>query len=240
MAGRPKTRAKAAAAALAEHDQAEPEASAPTTQGAAADQPERPPADRPPRPRGRPRKAATAPPAPAPESADRRPASIRKIQDGLVQLFTIAGLGTSMFVDDFDGQVIALNSERLARAWADLAAQSPAVRRALEALLTGSAWGSAIGTTAMVAIPIMVRHQIAPPEVMAMAAGQGVKVPNIGQPTQPERPPAPVAFTPDAGAPAPAPDAERHPLDGSPLNGEAPPDPTAPLFPRADQGEAAA
>jgi hypothetical protein len=243
MAGRPKTRAKReAATAVAEQagQAADPETSAPTTQGADTGQPERPPADRPPR-RGRPRKAATAPPADGLEPADRRPASIRKIQDGLVQLFTIAGLGTSMFVDDFDGQVIALNADRLARAWADLAQQSPAVRRALEALLMGSAWGSAIGTTAMVAIPVMVRHGIAPPEVMAMASGQGVKVPNIGQPEQPaERPPAPAAFTPEpapAGAPS---EAERHPLDGSPLNGQAPADPTAPLFPRADQGEAAA
>jgi hypothetical protein len=232
MAGRPKARAKAAANQLAEAAEAEaqaaPEAEAPPEAGA----------DKPPRARKRSPRAAAAPAA-GPEQADRRPASIRKIQDGLVQLFTLAGLGTSMFVDDFDGQVVVLNAERLARAWADLAQQSPTVRKALEALLMGSAWGSAIGTTAMVALPILVRHGIAPPEVLALAAGQGVQLPNIGQPEQPaDQPPAPAAFTP-APAPAQPTEAERHPMDGAQLNGDAPPDPTAPLFPRADQGEAA-
>jgi hypothetical protein len=229
MAGTPRKRAKQAAAALAE----------PTTEAEAqAAGPEAPPADRPPRARKQRSPRAAAPAAQA-EQPDRRPAGIRKIQDGLVQLFTIAGLGTSMFVDEFDGQVVALNAERLARAWADLAQQSPTVRRALEALLMGSAWGSAIGTTAMVAVPILVRHGIAPPEVLGLAAGQGVQLPVIGQPEQPaDQPPAPTAYTP-AAAPAQPATAERHPLDGSPLDGDAPADPTAPLFPRADTGEAA-
>ena len=198
-----------------------------------------PPADRAPRSGGSRRKASTPPAG----GDDRRPAGIRKIQDGLTQLFTLAGLGTSLWVDQWDGEVLVLNAERLARSWADLAQQSPTVRRALEALLMGSAWGSAIGTTAMVAVPILARHGVIPPESVQVAAGQGVRMPTIGQPPAEDAPPPPAAFTPEAptqpAAAAPPPE-PRHPMDGSATNGALPADPSAPAFPAGDvQPEAA-
>jgi len=236
MAGQPRKRAKAAAAAQAATeagdqpalaaDQAEP--------AAPADQAPRP---RRQRPRSAPRSAAAQEPAAA--EPPRRSPKLRKIHDGLVQLFTLAGLGVGMFVDDYDGQVVVLNADRNARAWTDLAAQSPMVCSALEALLMGSAWGAAIGTTAMTALPILVRHQVLPPDAMAVAIGQGVAVPTIAQPAR-EQPPPPQSFTP----PTPqATEAEvdtepRHPMDGSPAGAPAP-DPTAPAFPQPDHQAAA-
>jgi hypothetical protein len=231
MAGQPKTRAKRTAAQLA----AQQEDAAPQEPGAGAAEPPPPTRDRAPR-KGRARSADRPAPATAPAEPDRRPVSIRKIHDGLVQLFTLGGLGASMFADDFSGQVVVLNAERLARAWSDLAAQNATVRKALEALLMGSAWGTAIGSTAMVAVPILARYGVLPPETLQLAAGQGVRLPTLGEPPPDDRPPPPQSFTPDAGPtpPAPpAPDDDRHPLDGSPLNGQVADDPTAPVFPRS-------
>jgi hypothetical protein len=229
VAGQPKTRARKAAAALAEQD-----AGAAPEQDAGAQTPPPAGADRPPRARGK-----RAAPAAATEPADRRPASIRKIQDGLTQLFVLLGLAGSVWVDEWSGQVIVLNAERNARAWADLAAQSPTVRKALEGLLVGSAWGTAIGTTAMTAVPILARYGVLPLDTLAMAAGQGVKLPDAPDQAPPaERPPAPAAFSPDAmtpPAPAAAPPDEppRHPMDGS-AAAQSFDDPTAPPFPVPD------
>ena len=237
MAGQPRKRAKAAAAA-----EAAAEAGAQPALGAEAEPAA--PADQAPRPRRqRPRSAASSPAAQEPAAGEtpRRTPKLRKIQDGLTQLFTLAGLGVGMFVDDYDGQVVVLNAERNARAWTDLAAQSPTVCKALEALLMGSAWGTAIGTTAMTALPILVRHQVLPPEAMAAAIGQGVQVPTIRQPPR-EQPPPPQSFTPDPQATegaAAAPHEPRHPLDGSPTGAPAP-DPTAPAFPAPEHDQAAA
>jgi len=238
MAGQPRKRAKAAAAAQAATEAgAQPALDADQAEQAApADQAPRP---RRQRPRSAPRSAAATEPAAAEQPAARRSPKLRKIHDGLVQLFTLAGLGVGMFVDDYDGQVVVLNADRNARAWTDLAAQSPMVCSALEALLMGSAWGAAIGTTAMTALPILVRHQVLPPDAMAVAIGQGVAVPTIAQPTR-EQPPPPQSFTP----PTPqATEAEvdtepRHPMDGSPAGAPAP-DPTAPAFPEPDHQAAA-
>jgi hypothetical protein len=248
MAGQPKTRAKREAARLAEQ-QAEQDGA--QLDAGAAGAPPPPPADKPPRrARGRPRKnaatAGAAELAAGADAPDRRPVSIRKIQDGLTQLFVLAGLATSVWVDEWDGQVLVLNAERNARAWADLAAQSPTVRKALEGLLVGSAWGTAIGTTAMTLLPILAHHGVVPLDTLAMAAGQGVKLPDAAGAAPPaDRPPAPAAFSPDASmtqpAPAPPPPEPpaRHPMDGSPT-GAPIPDPTAPPFPFGENGEQAA
>lgn len=230
MAGQPRTRAKKALAAMekAASEQADvtpPLDDPPGSLHTASDEGSR---DKPPRRAASRRAAGSASSSASIAEPDRRPASIRKIEDGLTNTFVLAGLGLSM-IDAFDGQVIALNAKRLSRAWADLAQQSPQVRKALEALLGGSAWGAALGQTAMVAVPILVRHGYAPINLAAMAAANGVELPVIEEPA----PPADVG--PGVVGPEVPPSDEvrehaqrepRHPFDGSPLD-----EPAAPSAP---------
>lgn len=219
MAGQPRTRAKKALAAL---EQESPAADA-------GDEGARTSGDRPPRASAG--RGGTSPPHRAsPVPSDRRPQGIRKIEESLTASFVTLGLGLSM-VDLFDGQVIALNAERLARSWSDLAAQNATVRKYLERAMQGGAWGAAIGSTAMVAVPILVRHGMAPVDLAVMAAGNGVRIPDVFQdaapapipgqdfpPVDTERTPETEAEDIDAERAAHAP--VRHPLDGSPVAGD--------------------
>jgi hypothetical protein len=225
MAGQPRTRAKKALDAL-EKEQAKPNATDGLDVGTAdapADAATATNRDRPPR-RSRAQKSSATPSASVAD--DRRPLTIRKIEDSLTQTFVIAGLGVSMF-DQFDGQVIATNADRLARCWADLAQQSPMVRKALQSLLAGSAWGAAIGGTAMVAVPILVRHGYAPMNLAAIAASNGVNIPIIEEPEPIARPNGAGAVGPEVPADVPPSDEvrnhaaakPRHPMDGTPAEG---------------------
>lgn len=179
----PEAKAKAAATRArkrAERLAAEPEQAAPDTSS-----------DRPPRAAGA--SSTTTPRKPA---NPRTAASITRIRAGLVMTFTMAGMGVSVY-DGWDGQVIALNAERLADAWCELAEQNPRVRKALERMLEGSAWGGAIGTTAAVAVPIAVRHGMLPPSLLQSVEGMGVELPRLQRVA-----PAPAA---DAATPGPGP-----------------------------------
>src|SRR4051794_24241335 len=101
MAGQPKTRARKALAAMEAEAAKEADApiSDPPDPGSLTD--DRASSDAPPRrKRGRP-PGSGAGAANVTEPGDKRPASIRKIEDGLQQTFMIAGLGASMF-DPFD------------------------------------------------------------------------------------------------------------------------------------------
>lgn len=118
-------------------------------------------------------------------------ASVTKIRQGLVMMFTAAGMGISV-LDTYDGTVIARNAERLADAWSEVAAQNPRVRKVLEALLEGSVIGNAMLTTAMVFVPIAVHHGAAGPSLLQMAETMGVDTGDERSATA-QRPVAPVS-----------------------------------------------
>lgn len=175
-------------------------------------------------------------------------AGLRQVRAGLVSLFTMTGVGLSM-LDPFDGQVVALNAERLADAWTQLAEQDARVRRALEAMLAGSAWGTAITTTAMVALPIAAHHRLAPPEVGMLATQAGIAVPEVvappevrverrpqGAPMAPQGDPTMAPHAPSAAPPETAPVPPSDEVAGWAANGDVPPiDAGGVLFPQSPQ-----
>ena len=72
----------------------------------------------------------------------------------------IAGLASML--DPFDAALIAGHAPTMAKAWSDLADESERVRRFLEMLLTGGAWGGVIVATMPVAIGILANHNMLP------------------------------------------------------------------------------
>jgi hypothetical protein len=74
-------------------------------------------------------------------------------------------------LDTYAGEVIAYRSRELADAWARLAQKNPTVKKVLQGLLEGGAWGEVVMVSLSVAIPIawnrgLVRDDIAMPFVM--------------------------------------------------------------------------
>lgn len=72
----------------------------------------------------------------------------------------IAGM-VSMF-NYQDGTIIAMNSENMAKAWANLAQNNERVKRYLEWMLSGGAWGEVFVATSPVILAIMMNHGISP------------------------------------------------------------------------------
>lgn len=77
----------------------------------------------------------------------------------LTQAYAMAGMLALPF-NTAIGSTITENAEACAKAWDDLAAKNPAVRRALNALLQGSAWSAVI--IAHAPIMLVVMHEYAP------------------------------------------------------------------------------
>lgn len=115
-------------------------------------------------------KARTVKPAPAP----RRRASKIDIKAGMIDLYTTLGFGIAMApskpsatdptqsVTMVVGQSIVANAESCAIAWERLAKENPAIRMALERMLTVSAFGAVI----MAHAPILI--------VAVQASGQAL------------------------------------------------------------------
>ena len=164
---------------------------------------------------------AAPPPPPrdtAPRNVGGRPAGyspkgseLTRIRTGLVMMFTALGMGVSM-ADSFDGQVIATNAEKLADAWTQVAENNARVRKTLVMLLEGSAWGSAVMTTAMVTVPMLAHHGLAPDSMVDMSRTMGVEIPDVpgsrprmpapgsvSQPRPPSVPSTPPDVAPGAG-----------------------------------------
>lgn len=74
------------------------------------------------------------------------------------------------FVDEFDGRVIAMNADNMAHAWAELANESPQVRRLLMLLTYGGAWRGVAMATLPVVYSIGVHHGLIPPVLGAAGA----------------------------------------------------------------------
>lgn len=83
---------------------------------------------------------------------------------------TLDGVATALlFVNTFDGQIVAQHSDKLASSWARLAAKNAGVRRVLTALTTGSAYGEVVIATLLVAIPILANHKLIPEHFVNLA-----------------------------------------------------------------------
>lgn len=97
------------------------------------------------------RRKPTSRQAPTPRTSS---ASLEK---RLTQTFTTIAVLVSAF-DPVCGATVNERASDLAGAWARLAAQDPRVRKALEALMSGGAYGEALFMTALTIIPILRHH----------------------------------------------------------------------------------
>lgn len=80
------------------------------------------------------------------------------LEKALVETINTLG-GVVSFVNPADGQVIAVQAEPLAGALVRLSKQNAAVKRVLESMMVGGAWGEVIGILIMgIALPIAVNH----------------------------------------------------------------------------------
>lgn len=94
--------------------------------------------------------------------------------------------------DQYSAQIVALRSPALATALADLAKENAAIKRVLERVLEGSAWGAVGLAAASIILPICQHHGMipgsdpfaailpspAPPRPMAWSQGQPQQSPN--------------------------------------------------------------
>lgn len=89
---------------------------------------------------------------------------------GLTSTVELLGVGVS-FLDEFDGDVIHDKATIIAEAFVELSHHNPRVRKLLEQLVTGSAWGGVlmvVGTE--VALPIAIHHGMLPEPINSVMA----------------------------------------------------------------------
>lgn len=112
------------------------------------------------------------PPPPEPKGGRLKPLERR-----LQEFFATIALGLQLTGDDFAATVVNRRAGELAKAWDRLARENPAVKRVLEGLLTGGAFGEAAMVTLGTIIPIL-WHRGMVPDAFGLPFAQGV-VPDI-------------------------------------------------------------
>ena len=129
-------------------------------------------------PRRRRRASASSAPTPPPSDAGKGsggtsgggvsptpPGSpIKTLQGRLEQLFVTPAMVFAARGDQYCAQVIVKGAPDLAESWANLAKESPAVKKVLERLLEGGAWGGVVVSSLMIALPIAQHHGVYPAE----------------------------------------------------------------------------
>lgn len=93
----------------------------------------------------------------------------------LIQIISLVGTGVAAW-DTYDGQRILENAERTADALIAAAKENDALRRALVALTTGTAWGQLAAALVPVVVPILANHGALPRETAVL----------VGAPIPPE------------------------------------------------------
>jgi len=83
------------------------------------------------------------------------------IQAGLDTMFTGVAMAVGMF-EPTDGAIIAQGGPQLSSALVKVAENDPRVRKALERLMTGSAWGQVIAAAGAIVVPILAHHGVMP------------------------------------------------------------------------------
>lgn len=121
-----------------------------------------PEADRPPRSR-KPRTADDKPKATRARADAKMPT--RDLEKRLTEFFQSFSLVFLMSGDQHCATVIAEGAEPVAHAWTNLAKESPGVRKALNRMMTGSAWGEVVMASMAVVIPIAQHHSSFIPEI---------------------------------------------------------------------------
>jgi len=91
-----------------------------------------------------------------------RTRSAASLRQPIEQTLTLVGTVVATF-DPFDGMVIVGRAEQTARALEQAAEANPAIRAALERLVSGgSGWGAVVGALAPIVLPIAWHHGVLP------------------------------------------------------------------------------
>lgn len=105
------------------------------------------------------------PPGPAAEKTPRRGSLEQRLAG------TIGLVGTVVYaLDPFDGTQILTRGDQLAKALDHLAQENPAVKRVLEAMMAGGAWGEVVMVVAPMAVAIMAHHNVIPERYAGFAS----------------------------------------------------------------------
>lgn len=125
-------------------------------------------------------------PAPRPKAAGRRKAKV-DIRSSMTQLYVSVGMGLSMLPSKPGplgvpataaiGQTIAEQATVSADAWAKLADENPAVREALEKILTVSSVGALLAAHMPIVVVAAVSYGVVPAGVLAMFSGAPAPAP---------------------------------------------------------------
>lgn len=155
------------------------------------------------------------PDSPPPSLSGRQSARKPPLQRRLEEFLATPALAYSFMGDQWAAELITTRTPIMAEAWYDLSTKNPAVKRVLERLLEGSAWGGVVLSTMAVALPLAQHHGLVPgadpfSALYPPVAAQDGSAPRRG----PIVPPPPSGPTQGAGGPPP-PDAPIY-QDGSP------------------------
>lgn len=169
----------------------------------------------PPPPGGPPPK--TAAPGGTPKQPAKSGGARAPLQKSLEELFSAPAYIYALNGDTWAEDHISTTAPRLAEAWYKLAQKNPAVKRTLESLTTGSAWGGVAVATGATVLPLLAHHRLLPGQVQVFFSG----VPTTGTPSGPIVPPPPGAMpgpppVPPGGGGTPSPSrwAKMHAEDG--------------------------
>ena len=100
-------------------------------------------------------------------STNRSTMSVKSIEEGLNQQFTILGTVVSM-ANAYDGRVILEGTPQLSKALADLCDKNPKVKRNIERMLAGGTYGEVLIAAGLIAVPIMANHGLMPPSIASL------------------------------------------------------------------------
>lgn len=89
----------------------------------------------------------------------------KKLREGVTGVYALAGMVTSIRCQ-VCGEHILTSAEDRADEWIALAEKNPSVKRALETLVSGSAWGGVVVGNIMVVLPVLIHHGVLPASVM--------------------------------------------------------------------------
>jgi len=128
-------------------------------------------------------------PAPAKKAAPRRRAAVKidikaKISETLTSIGSMLIITGSVKADPrivFDGQVLIARADAVAEAVDKIAAENPAVKKALERLFTGSSYAQLAITVAGVAVPIAAAHGLVPAIAAGLFMPEGLQLPKDDQ-----------------------------------------------------------
>lgn len=119
-------------------------------------------------------------------------------------MFAVPALAFSAAGDQYCAEVWNARAPMVASAWFELSKQNPAVKRVLEQLVEGSAWGGVAMSTLALALPIAKHHGVyrGPDPFSAFLPGPTEPPPSGSGPQGPGRG---TTWTKDPGGPVPAP-----------------------------------